>query len=140
MVETKELCSFQANAESELYLSLVAQAWHSTLINQALNRHMSAEALIDIGNGKGVVSFWKKVDYDQKAEVLRRFVGREGEESEKADPQIWDTVTQTKPWDSFEFAAKYLTLHQLKFGKPWQAASEITGDKTRKNRARKRRG
>ena len=93
---------------------------------------MSAEALIDLGNGKGVVSFWKKVDYDQKAEVLRRFVGREGEASEKADPDIWGIVTQAKPWDSFEFAAKYLTLHQLKYGKPWQAASEITGDKTRK--------
>jgi len=137
MHETKDLCHFQAHAESALYLSLIEAAWQSTVINQALSQHMREKALIDIGDGNGVVSFWRKLDSDKKAEVLRRF-GQEGEASEKADPELWDILIAADPRDFFVLAAKYLTLHQLKYGKPWQAASEITGNKTRKNRVRKR--
>lgn len=136
MAETKDVTTFQTTAESELYLSLVEQAWQSTVINQALSQHMSERALIDIGDGNGVVSFWKKLGSDKKAEVLRRF-GHEGEYSEKADTELWDVLIAADPRDFFVLAAKYLTLHQLKYGTVWQAASEITGNKTRKNRVRK---
>lgn len=59
MVETKSKYTFRANAENEIYLSLTREAWHSTLINQAVGLHMSDGALIDIADGNGVVSFWK---------------------------------------------------------------------------------
>jgi len=126
---------FDANAESELYLSLIEPAWQSTVINKALSRHMTEEALIDIADGAGIVNFLRKLDFDKKAEVLRRF-GSEGEASEKADPEIWDVVIVNGPRDFFVMAAKYLTLYQLKYGKPWQAAKEITGDATRRRRKR----
>lgn len=128
MTETKDLCTFEPNAESDLYLSLIEPAWRSTIINKALSSFLSAQALIDIGDGNGVVSFWRKLD--------RRRFGAEGTPEEKADPELWDVITKSEPWDLFQFAAKYLTLHQLKHGRPWQASTVITGDKTRKSRAR----
>lgn len=129
---------FDANAESELYLSLINPAWRSTVINKALSRHMSEEALIDIADGKGVVSFWRKLDFHKKAEVLRRF-GSEGTPEEQADAQIWDVVLAGEPKDFFVMAAKYLTIYQLKYGKAWAAAREITGENTRELQRQRRR-
>lgn len=91
---------------------------------------MSDGALIDIADGNGVVSFWKKLDGHQKAEVLRRF-GKEGTQQEKADPELWDVVLHGEPKDFYVMAAKYLKLHHLKYGTPWQASTEITGNQTR---------
>ncbi|MBA4027079.1 MAG: hypothetical protein C0473_02440 [Cyanobacteria bacterium DS3.002] len=124
-------CRFQPEPENDLYLSLVEPSWRGTVINKALSQYLSQQAMIDIADGKGVVSFWRKLDSDKKSEVLRR-LGKEGEQSERADPQLWKIVTATEPSDFFVMAAKYLTLHQLKHGRPWQASKEITGDKTRK--------
>lgn len=123
-------CRFQPEPENDLYLSLVEPSWRGTVINKALSQYLSQQAMIDIADGKGVVSFWRKLDSDKKAEVLRR-LGKDGEQSEKADPELWKIVTSTEPSDFFVMAAKYLTLHQIKYGRPWQASKEITGDKTR---------
>jgi hypothetical protein len=57
---------FDANAENALYLSLMKPAWLSTVINSALSRHMSEAALINIADGKGIVSFWRKLDSHKK--------------------------------------------------------------------------
>ncbi|MGH2509915.1 MAG: hypothetical protein ACRDHZ_21250 [Ktedonobacteraceae bacterium] len=138
MLKTKSVCNFQPNAESELYLSLVAAAWQSTVINKALGRYLSEQAVIDIADGNGVVSFWRKLDSHKKAEVLRRF-GREGTAEEQADPELWDIVIAGEPKNFFVMAAKYLTLHQLKYGKPWMAAKEITGAHTRALQEKRRR-
>jgi hypothetical protein len=124
-------CRFQPEPENDLYLSLIEPSWRRTVINKALSQYLSQQAMIDIADGKGVVSFWRKLDSDKKAEVLRR-LGIEGEQSEKADPELWKIVIATEPSDFFVMVAKYLTLHQIKHGRPWQASKEITGDKTRK--------
>lgn len=126
---------FSASKENELYLSLVEPAWRSTVINKALNKYLSEQALIDIADGRGVVSFWRKLDFHKKAEVLRRF-GSEGTQQEQADSDLWAIVLKGEPQDFFVMAAKYLTLHQLKHGVVWTAASEITGEKTRKKKAK----
>lgn len=135
MSEVQDQLRFAPNAESALYLSIVEPAWQSTILNKALGQYMRDQALIDIADGKGAVSFWRKLDFHKKAEVLRRF-GSEGTPEEKADPEIWDIVKVGAPKNFFVMAAKYLTLHQLKYGKPWAAASVITGEKTRKKRPR----
>ncbi|MBA4027146.1 MAG: hypothetical protein C0473_02790 [Cyanobacteria bacterium DS3.002] len=132
-------CRFQPEPENDLYLSRVEPSWRGTVINKALSQYLSQQAMIDIADGKGVVSFWRKLDSDKKAEVLRR-LGTEGEHSEKADPELWKIVTATESSDFFVMAAKYLTLHQIKHGRPWQANKEITGAKTRKLRQPKTRG
>jgi hypothetical protein len=62
---------FEANAETELYLSLVQPAWRSRVINKAIGAYLIQQALIDIADGRGVISFWRKLDFDKKAEVLR---------------------------------------------------------------------
>lgn len=126
---------FSASKENELYLSLVEPAWRSTVINKALNKYLSEQALIDIADGRGVVSFWRKLDFHKKAEVLRRF-GSEGTQQEQADSDLWAIVLKGEPQDFFVMAAKYLTLHQLKHGVVWTAASEIMGEKTRKKKAK----
>ncbi|MDQ5937588.1 MAG: hypothetical protein QG574_4947 [Cyanobacteriota bacterium erpe_2018_sw_21hr_WHONDRS-SW48-000092_B_bin.40] len=135
-------CRFAPEPENELYLALLEPAWRGTAINKALSQYLTQNARIDIADGKGAVSFLRRLDVDKKAEVLRRF-GAEGDESEKADAELWDVVLMSQPMDFFVMAAKYLTLYQIKYGKPWQASREITGDKTRKareERARVRRG
>lgn len=137
MTETKRACKFETNAENEIYMSLIEPAWQSTVLNKALSHYMREEALIDIADGKGVVSFWKKLDFHKKAEVLQRF-GSEGTADEKADAEIWDVVLVGEPKDFFVMAAKYLTIHQLKYGKPWAAAKEITGEYTRELRRQRR--
>jgi hypothetical protein len=126
-------CRFTPEPENELYLSLIESSWRGTAINKALSHYLTQNARIDIADGKGVVSFLRRLDYDKKAEVLRRF-GTEGDESERADAELWDVVLTSHPKDFFVMAAKYLTLYQIKYGKPWQASREITGDKTRKQR------
>jgi len=70
--------------------------------------------------------------------VLRRF-GSEGTTEEKADPELWRVALSGEPRNFFVMAAKYLTMHQLKYGKPWQAAKEITGDYTRELQCERRR-
>lgn len=72
MTKTTEPCAFQPSDESGLYLSLIKPAWQSTVINKALGRYLSEQAMIDITDGKGVVSFWRKLDFHKKAEVVRR--------------------------------------------------------------------
>lgn len=129
--KTKNSYQFQATEENDFYLSLLQENWRGTTINQALNQYMSAQALIDIGDGKGIVSFWKKLTYKKKAEVLRRF-SDEGSANEKADPELWEIVIKGEPLDFFHMAAKYLTLHQLKYGHVWTAEKEITGAKRKK--------
>lgn len=126
---------FSASKENELYLSLMEPAWRGTVINKALNKYLSEQALIDIADGQGVVSFWRKLDFHKKAEVLRRF-GSEGTPQEQADSDLWAIVLKGEPQDFFVMAAKYLTLHQLKHGFVWTAATEITGAKTRKKKAK----
>ena len=135
MTEKKNEYKFQADTESELYLSLIEPAWRSTVINKALNKHLSEQALIDIADGRGIVSFWRKLDFHKKAEVLRRF-GSAGTPEEQADQDLWAIVIRGEPKDFFVMAAKYLTLHQLKHGVVWTAATEITGEKTRKKKAK----
>ena len=126
MVETKTRHEFEATVENDLFLSFVEEAWHSKVINTALNQYLSKEALIDIADGNGVVSFWRKLNQKKKAEVLRRF-GDEGTETERADPDLWQVVSKSDPMDFFHMAAKYLKLHQLKHGEVWTASKEITG-------------
>jgi len=125
VVETKYSCQFKPTEENELFLSLVETAWHSQIINTALSRYLSQEALIDIADGKGVVSFWRKLSSKKKEEVLRRF--KTGAESELVDPDLWAIVGAGELRDFFLMAAKYLKLYQLKYGVVWTASEEITG-------------
>jgi len=135
-----EYC-FQPDPENEIYLSFIEPSWRGTAINNALSQFLTKSARIDIADGRGEIDFWRGLDTHKKAEVLRRF-GAEGTAEEKAEPEIWEVILTTQPMDFFVKAARYLTLYQIKYGRPWKASRQITGDKTRKlqqERAQKRR-
>lgn len=122
---------FQADPENEIYLSLIEPSWRGTAINKALTQYLTKSARIDIADGRGEVDFWRGLDTHKKAEVLAR-LGTLGDDSERAEPEIWEVIVRTRPMDFYVMAAKYLTLYQIKYGRPWKASREITGEKTRK--------
>lgn len=115
MTTTKRQLSFYTDADTNLYLSLIDSGIKTKVINRALREFMQREAVIDLADAKRPVNFWDLPE-SKKAELLRHLGGKgEG----KADDHIWVIVQETTAQDFYQWAAKYLALHQLKFGKPY---------------------
>jgi len=116
MATTKRQLSFYTDADTNLYLSLIDSGIKTRVINRALREFMQREAVIDLDDGKRPANFWDLPE-SRKAELLKHLGGKgEG----KADDHLWVIVQETTPQDFYLYAAKYLALHQLKFGKPYQ--------------------
>jgi hypothetical protein len=116
MVTTKRQLSFYTDADTNLYLSLIDSGIKTKVINRALREFMQHEAVIDLDDGKRPANFWDLPE-SRKAELLKH-LGGHGEG--KADDHIWVIVQETTSQDFYLHAAKYLALHQLKFGKPYR--------------------
>lgn len=127
MVTKKRQVSFYADTDTDLYLSYVDSGIKTKVINRALREFMQIEAVIDLADGARPKSFWDITD-DAKNQVLQA-LGGTGED--KADPHLWTVVQETTPQDFYLYAAKYLALHQLKFGKPY--AMRLPPQKLRKH-------
>ncbi|MBX9725466.1 MAG: hypothetical protein K2X81_28975 [Candidatus Obscuribacterales bacterium] len=114
--------SFYTDADTDLYLSLIESGIKTKVINRALRDFMQREALVDLDDGKHPTRFWN-LPVSTKNQLLKE-LGGQGDG--KADEHIWILVQETTPQDFYQWAAKYLALHQLKFGRPYvlQAAVE----------------
>lgn len=115
MTTKKRQLSFYTDADTDLYLSYVESGIKTKVINRAIRDFMQREALIDLDDGKHSARFWN-LPVDTKNKLLKE-LGGQGEG--KADAHIWTIVQETTPQDFYQWAAKYLALHQLKFGKPY---------------------
>lgn len=116
MVTNKRQVSFYTDPDTDAYLSLIDSGLKTKAINRALRDFMQREAVIDLANGKHPVNF-SDLPANQKNDLLKHLSGTgEG----KADADLWKIVCDTTPQDFYQYAAKYLALHHLKFGKPYQ--------------------
>jgi hypothetical protein len=115
MVTSRRQLSFYCDADTGLYLSLIESGIKTKVINRALRDFMQREALIDLDDSKHPTNFWN-LPTSTKAQLLKE-LGGQGEG--KADDHLWAIVQETTPQDFYQYAARYLALHQLKFGKPY---------------------
>lgn len=115
MTTTKRQLSFYTDADTNLYLSLIDSGMKTKVINRALREFMQREAVIDMADGKRPANFWDLPT--KKINELLKHLGGKGDG--KADDHLWVLVQETTPTDFYQWAAKYLALHQLKFGKPY---------------------
>ncbi|HIA54786.1 MAG TPA: hypothetical protein EYN91_22330 [Candidatus Melainabacteria bacterium] len=115
MTTTKRQLSFYTDADTNLYLSLLDSGIKTKVINRALREFMQREAVIDLADGKRPANFWD-LSEERKNELLK-YLGSQAEG--KADDHLWVIVQETTIQDFYQWAAKYLALHQLKFGKPY---------------------
>lgn len=115
MVTKRRQLSFYTDRDTDLYLSLIESGIKTKVINRALRDFMQKEALIDLGDGKPPVYF-ASLPATTKAHLLKELGGKgDG----KADDHLWTIVLETTPKDFYLYAAKYLALYQLKFGRPY---------------------
>jgi hypothetical protein len=115
MVTKRRQISFYTDTDTDLYLSLIESGIKTKVINRALRDFMQREALIDLDDGKHPTNFWN-LPTSTKAQLLKE-LGGQGEG--KAEDHLWAIVQETTPQDFYQYAAKYLALHQLKFGKSY---------------------
>lgn len=115
MATNKRQVSFYTDADTSLYLSYVDSGIKTRAINQALREFMQREAMLYLSDGARPQNFWDTTD-DTKNQLIKTLAG-DGEG--KADAHLWTIVKETTPQDFYLYAAKYLTLHQLKFKKPY---------------------
>ncbi len=115
MATKRRQLSFYTDADTDLYLSLIESGIKTKVINRALRDFMHREALIDLGDGKPPIYF-SNLPTTTKDQLLKE-LGGQG--AGKADAHLWTIVQETTPQDFYLYAAKYLALHQLKFGKPY---------------------
>lgn len=115
MVTTKRQLSFYADTDTNLYLSLIDSGIKTKVINRALREFMQREAVIDLDDGKRPANFWD-LTQDMKNALLKAL---SGDGPGKADDHLWVIVQETTAKDFYLMAAKYLALHQLKFGKAY---------------------
>jgi len=118
MVTKRRQISFYTDTDTDLYLSLIESGIKTKVINRALRDFMQREALIDLDDGKQPARFWNLPE-NTKNQLLKE-LGGQGDG--KADDHIWIIVQETTPQDFYQYAAKYLALHHLKFGKPYVLA------------------
>jgi hypothetical protein len=116
VVTNRRQLSFYSDADTDAYLSLIDSGMKTKVINRALREFMQREAVVDMANGKHPANFWD-LPTNQKNELLKH-LSDTGEG--KADDDLWKIVCETTPQDFYQYAAKYLSLHQLKFGRPYQ--------------------
>jgi hypothetical protein len=107
--------SFYVDTDTDLYLSLIDAGIKTKVINRAVRELMQREALVDLDDGKRPVNFWDLAQ-DKKDALVKTL---SGQAPGKADDHLWVIVQETSPQDFYLWAAKYLALHQLKFGKPY---------------------
>jgi hypothetical protein len=131
VVTNRRQVSFYSDADTDAYLSLIDSGMKTKVINRALRDFMQREAVLDLADGKQPAKFWN-LPVHQKNDLLKH-LGGSGEG--KADEALWKIVCETTPQDFYQYAAKYLALHQLKFGTPytWPTSSEPPPVKLRKH-------
>lgn len=115
MVTKRRQLSFYTDTDTALYLSLIESGIKTKVINRALRDFMQKEAMIDLGDGRPATPFWN-LPASTKDQILKELGGKS---DSKADEHLWTIVQETTPQDFYLYAAKYLALHQLKFGKPY---------------------
>jgi hypothetical protein len=121
MVTKRRQLSFYTDTDTDLYLSLIESGIKTKVINRALRDFMQREALIDLDDGKHPTHFWNLPE-NTKNQLLKELVGQgDG----KADDHLWTIVQETTSQDSYQYAAKYLALHQLKFGKAYALSATV---------------
>lgn len=118
----KRQLSFYAETDVDLYLSLAVSPKKKTRqINDALRLMMCAEARVDLGDGNRPVRY-AELSEKQQDGVNQNLV-RHDLSLPDVDDHLWEIVRETATRDNRENAARYLALHEAKFGKPFRIKS-----------------
>lgn len=119
MTTHKRQLSFYADTDTDLFLSFIDSGLKTKVINRALRDFMEREASIDLGDGRGPAKFCNLKE-KEKAAICRQLA----KGPDKADDHLYAIVQETTTQDFFLWTAKYLALHNLKFGTPYKMTQE----------------
>lgn len=120
MVTTKRQLSFYAESDVDLYLSLLDPGSKTRSINDAIKAVMLNEAKVDLNDGQRPVYFRDLTELQQN-EVHSNLILEELNLND-VDGHIWEIVRETASRNWKENTARYLALHETKFGEPFRIA------------------
>ena len=114
MATTKRQLSFYPEQDIDLYLELLGAGTKTRTIIEALRKQLEERAQVEVlGRSRRFVSIiprWR----DELTEYISQGVSR----CPGIDEHLWATVQETAGPDRQRNVARYLALHELKFGRP----------------------
>ena len=106
--------SFYPEGDIDLYLDVLGAGTKTRTIIGALRKQMEDQAQVYVlGRSRrflNIIPRWR--------DELTAYIGRGNPRCPGADPQLWTTTQESAGADKQKNVARYLALHELKFGQP----------------------
>ena len=114
MGTNKRQLSFYPEGDIDLYLDLLGAGTKTRTIIGALRKQMEDQAQVYVlGRSRrflNIIPRWR--------DELTAYIGRGNPRCPGVDAHLWTTIQETAGADKQKNVARYLALHELKFGQP----------------------